>query len=71
MESFIFQELNQATRLKDKTKIQYYCAYAAALSCIIYFANQNKPANSLRGVIKLYRGLKLTREEADKFIVGE
>ena len=71
MESFIFEGLNKATRLKDKSQIQYYGAFAAALSCIIYFANQNRQANSLRGETKLYRGLRLTKEDTDKFVVGE
>ena len=39
MESFIYRELNQASREKDESKIQYYGAYAAALSYIIFTAN--------------------------------
>ena len=39
MESFIYGDLNRASREKDKSQIQYYGAYAAALSYIIYFAN--------------------------------
>lgn len=39
MESFIYADLNRASREKDKSKIKYYGAFAAALSYIIYFAN--------------------------------
>ena len=42
MESFIYGELNKATRDKDKSKIKYYGAYSAALSFIIYQANKNR-----------------------------
>ena len=50
MESFICSELNRASRNKDETKIQYYGPYAAALSQIIYSANQNlKKEHKLKG----------------------
>ena len=39
MESFIYEDLNRACREKDKSMIQYYGAFAAALSFIIYHAN--------------------------------
>ena len=42
MESFIYAELNRVCREKDKSKIKYYGAFAAALSYIIYSANQNR-----------------------------
>ena len=41
MESFIYPELNNACRNKDKTKIRYYGPFAAALSFIIHSANSN------------------------------
>lgn len=41
MESFIYADLNKASRHKDKTKIKFYGAFAAALSYIIYNANKN------------------------------
>ena len=65
MESFIYGELNQASREKDETKIKYYGAFAAALSYIIYKANENRvnTEGKLTGVTKLYRGLKLKRQE--------
>ena len=61
MESFIYGDLNRASREKDRTKIQFYGAYAAALSYIIYFANQNRKTNQLQGSTTLYRGLKLKK----------
>lgn len=42
MESFIYGELNKASRCKEKSKIQFYGAFAAALSYIIYEANKNR-----------------------------
>ena len=60
MESFIYPELNRASRLKDKNMIKFYGAFAAALSYIIYFANMNRQTNKLKGGVKLYRGLKLS-----------
>ena len=39
MESFIYEDLNRACRDKDKSKIKFYGAYAAALSFIIHTAN--------------------------------
>ena len=45
MESFIYEELNQASREKDESKIKYYGAFAAALSYIIYTANSNRPTH--------------------------
>ena len=40
MESFIYAELNKTCREKDKSKIKFYGAFAAALSYIINSANQ-------------------------------
>ena len=42
MESFIYSELNKVCREKDKSKIKFYGAFAAALSFIIYSANKNR-----------------------------
>ena len=42
MESFIYQDMNKATRDKDQSKIKFYGAYAAALSFILYSANKNR-----------------------------
>ena len=57
MESFIYEELNRASRDKDVTKIQYYGAFAATLSFIICFANKNRKESKLEGRNLLYRGL--------------
>ena len=66
MESFIYEELNRASRKKDESKIQYYGAYAAALSFIIYFANKNKKNyDKLNGTNQLYRGLKMSKEHVE------
>ena len=47
MESFIYEELNCASRDKDVSKIEYYGAFAAALSYIIYNANKNRKDKKL------------------------
>ena len=66
MESFIYADLNRASREKDESKIQYYGAFAATLSYIIYFANMNRRNDEkLVGSTKLYRGLKMKQEELD------
>ena len=57
METFIYSDLNRASREKDQSKIKYYGAFAAALSYIIYFANENRTKNKLKGQNLLYRGL--------------
>ena len=62
MECFIYTDLNKACRDQDQSKIQYYGAYAAALSYILYFANprtQYSKVHSKNTV--LYRGLRLTK----------
>ena len=47
MESFIYADMNQASREKDRTKIKYYGAFAAALSYVIYSANKNRKVDKL------------------------
>ena len=47
MESFIYEDLNRVCREKDKSKIKFYGAFAAALSYIIYSANQNRAEDKL------------------------
>ena len=70
MESFIYQDLNNATRAKDESKIKYYGAFSAALSYIIYSANKNRVRHKLQGTTVLYRGLNLDREAVDLYSIG-
>ena len=42
MESFIYHDLNRATREKDRSGIKFYGAFAAALSFILYSASKNR-----------------------------
>ena len=42
MESFIYRDLNIVCREKDVNQIQYYGAFSAALSHIIYYANEKR-----------------------------
>lgn len=61
METFIYSDLNRASREKDQSKIRFYGAFAAALSQIIYSANKNRKKNKLKGKNLLYRGFKMNR----------
>ena len=66
MESFIYADMNRACRNKDVSKIRFYGAFAAALSYIIYTANENKFANNsnrselFENSINLYRGVRMS-----------
>ena len=70
METFIYSEMNRASRMKDQSKIKYYGAFAASLSYIIYFANYKRGDSKLEGSNTLYRGLKMKKEEVDCFKPG-
>lgn len=59
MESFVYQDLNRASRLKDQSKIKFYGAFAAALSFILYSASKNRTDIEVSSTTKLYRGVKL------------
>ena len=67
MESFIYSELNRVCREKDKSKIKFYGAYAAALSFIIHSANRNRVEMKLDDTTILYRGVKLTPAEISQY----
>ena len=70
MQSFIYEELNRATRDKDKSKIKFYGPFAAALSFILYSATKNRSDCQVPETFKLYRGLKLMHNEIHDFIPG-
>ena len=57
METFIFSEINKASRNKDKEKIRYYGPFASALSFIIHCGN--KKYFKLGKEFKVYRGLQV------------
>ena len=59
MESFIYADLNRVCREKDKSKIKFYGAFAAALSFIIHSANMNRKEEKLQNYTELFRGVKL------------
>ena len=65
MESFIYADLNKVCREKDKSKIKFYGAFAAALSFIINSANQNRVEDKLQNVTTLFRGIRLTQQEVE------
>ena len=70
MECFVYHDLNAASRQKDKSKIQFYGAYAAALSYIIHFANAKRKEEKLKGGIVLYRGIKVKKDQLSEYELG-
>lgn len=42
MESFVFREMNKASRLKDESKIKFFGAYASALGYLVHCSNSNQ-----------------------------
>ena len=72
METFIFKEMNNASRNKDAKKIQLYGPFASALSFIIYVGRQNQ-SKSIKSKkdFYVYRGLPLTLSEIEtKYRLG-
>ena len=62
MESFVFKEINKASRDKDKSKIKFYGPFVSALSYIVHAANANKKKKLAKN-FTIYRGLKLSQQE--------
>ena len=69
MESFVFKQMNKASRDKDVTKMKYYGPLATALSYIVHCSN--KSLTNLSTIFNVYRGLKVSETElAERFQVG-
>ena len=70
MECFLFHEMNKASRAKDFDKIQFYGAFAAALSFIVHCGNKRQM--SLSRDLTVYRGLQMDTETdvKNKYPVG-
>ena len=69
MESFVFSEMNRASRMKDLSKIKYYGPFASALGFVIH--QGNKKETNLARKFKLYRGLQMSQSEfSTKFKIG-
>ena len=62
MQSFIYPAVNKASWNKETKQVEYYGAFAAALSWIIYFANKNRE-DKLQDTNTLYRGLKMSTSQ--------
>ena len=70
MESFIFAEMNRASRMKDVSKIKYYGAFASALGFIVHCGN--KSDTSFKKEFTVYRGISLpVQKMQESFKVGE
>ena len=70
METFIYADLNRACRDKDTNQLEFYGPYAAALSYIIFAANQNR-RDKLKRHTQLYRGLRLPHQEVMQLQQGQ
>lgn len=67
MQSFVFSQMNKASREKDPSYIQYYGPLASALGFIIHCGNLTKnDINDKRKITTVYRGLKVSQEELDE-----
>jgi len=62
MQTFIFSEINWASRNKDNSKIEFYGPLASALGYIIHSASSRRNNKSLNKEL-LYRGFKLDKED--------
>ena len=62
METFVFSEMNRASRTKDTSKIKYYGAFASALGYIIHCGNSKTIKNSIEEKV-VYRGLQIEASE--------
>ena len=72
MESFIYKEINKASRAQDETKIKYYGPFASALSFIIHCSNA--PNHNPNQTKTIYRGFQMplstfnSKFEKDAFV---
>lgn len=61
MESFVYKEVNNTSRVKDFNKIKYYGAFASALGYIVHCGNQkNKKGCAVPS--EVYRGVRISPE---------
>lgn len=69
MQSFVFFEINKASRDKDLPKIEYYGPFASALGYIVHATQQkkksNREENKLEETFTVYRGTKLNKFEIE------
>ena len=71
METFVFKEMNRASREKDTNKIKMYGPFACALSYIIYCGN-SKNSTSEEKEFRVYRGFSISEEELQrKYKMGQ
>ena len=61
MQTFMFSEMNKASRKKDVDKIKFYGPFASALSFIIHCGNHNQ--TGLPAKFNVYRGLQIPADE--------
>ena len=61
MEGFLYEQLNRCIRSQDPAFIEYFGPFAAAISYIIYHANNNLNIK-MSGTNWLYRGEKAPLE---------
>merc|ERR1719353_2200620 len=66
METFIFKELNAASRNKDESKLKFYGPLAAALSFIVHCGNSQHTELKAKKEFFVYRGLQLSTQELEQ-----
>ena len=66
MESFVFSQMNKATRDKDFTKIEIFGPFASILGYIIQVAGLNHP-EKLSRQFEVYRGMVRHEEDLEEF----
>ena len=65
MQTFIFGDMNRASRDKDLDKIEFYGPLASALGYILHAAS-SKRKEQLGNKVTLYRGFSLKEEDIKK-----
>ncbi len=68
MQTFIFSEMNRASRAKDVSKIQFYGPLASALSFVIH--SGNKQQTDLAKQFTVFRGLQISQRLESKYRVA-
>ena len=62
MQTFIFREMNRASRNKDLDKIAFYGPFASALGHILQVASSKRKVQ-LDNKVTLYRGFNIQKDE--------
>ena len=64
MQTFLFSEINKASRMKDESKIKFYGPFASALGFIVHCGNKKK--DKFNKPFTVYRGFQASKEDLHK-----